>query len=218
MTSPDLPQWSAHENGQAPPTIQFDRPRTIKVPPALSLSPPTHSANFSKRASPSTSLILRNLHREIFKNASDVLPLLEPFGIIQRIQVINPSPATASTDDNHRPAIASIIPAMQMLPSPTTTPTEDAPIPIDHLARLQDSTCDQMRDHMGAVVEFTNPFEMSAALAALHGQVYGGLPIQAECVPGPASALHEEDNASVEGGLSSDDSLVDGNFSSQPNG
>lgn len=174
-----------------------------------------HPTSFSKRAVPSTSLVLRNLHREIFKNASDVLPLLEPFGIIQRIQVINPSPAMDSKDDIHAPAITSIMTTAQMLPSPTTTPTEDNPTPIDHPARQQGSSRDQVKYHMGAVVEFTNPFEMSAALAALHGQVYGDIAIQAERVPGPTSAILEEDNTSADGGLSSDDSLVDGKLSSE---
>lgn len=169
-----------------------------------------HPTGFSKRASPSTSLVLRNLHREIFKNASDVLPLLEPFGIIQRIQVINPSPTTASKDDIHTPTIPPIMTTVQVLPSPTTTPTEDNPAPVNRPARQQGSSRDQLKDHMGAVVEFTNPFEMSAALAALHGQVYGDIAIQAERVPGPTSATLEEDNTSVDGGLSSDDSLVDG--------
>lgn len=206
LNSPDLPQWSSLDPSQSTSKANFERPRPIKIPPALSLGSPMHPISSSQRNHSSTSLILRNLHREIFKNASDVLPLLEPFGVIQRIRLISPNTALANAEaQNFSPTVFADKP--QTLPSPITTPTEENPIPVDGQRSLHDRT----NEHVEAVVEFATAFEVSAAVEALDGQLYGEIALQAErVVPSSLPTTRDDDSASLEAGFSSDDSIVGG--------
>lgn len=150
----------------------------MKIPPALSLSSSKHNNELSHHQNHSATLILRNLHREIFKNASDVLPLLEPFGAVQRIRLIAPSSANPDSHDAPTPTYKT-----QSLPSPSTTPTEECPTTPNANAIEATATVQQESTHLGAVVEFNNAFEVSAALSALDGQDYGSVRIKAERPP-----------------------------------
>jgi hypothetical protein len=47
----------------------------------------------------------------------------------------------------------------------------------------QASSQSQNHVHLSAVVEFTNPFDVPVAIAALDGQTYGGIAIRAERTP-----------------------------------
>ncbi|KAF8314465.1 hypothetical protein DL93DRAFT_2167259 [Clavulina sp. PMI_390] len=198
-TSSDSPSWAVQDNAFPPAGPHYERPRPIKIPPALSLS--SHRSNSLRRNALSTTLVLRNLHREIFKNASNVLPLLEPFGTIQRIRLIAPkedhSGDTTSTSKNNGSS------------SPILTPTEENPNPTQN---FEDGHLDteQSSEHVGAIVEFANPQEVSAAVSALHGQVYGDISIEAERgAVSPISETPDEDEDELDGDVSSGDSLAD---------
>lgn len=150
----------------------------MKIPPALSLSASKNNNELPNHQNHSTTLILRNLHREIFKNASDVLPLLEPFGAVRRIRLIIPTSKNLETHDAPTPTHKT-----QNLPSPGTTPTEERPSTPNADTTIASTSVEQENTHLGAVVEFSNAFEVSAASNALDGQEYGSVRIKAERPP-----------------------------------
>lgn len=185
MASALSPQWTPASNtGPSPSSSRSDRPLRIKIPPALSHSSSTPTNNTPQYYSYSKSLVLRNLHREIFKNASDVLPLLEPFGVIQRIRLAIPS-ATSTTPnaDRQECPIPTASQKTQALPPPVIPPTEESSQVTSPAFDTQAFSQSQNHVHASAVVEFTNPFDVPVAVAALDGQIYGDIAVCAERIP-----------------------------------
>lgn len=181
LSNPLSSQWSPPCKPGSNPGSRTDRPLQIKIPPAIPYSPPVSTSNSSQDYSHPKSLILRNLHREIFRNASDVLPLLEPFGVIQRIRLIIPPPtSTTPKADQHEFPIPPADTKTQALPSPVTTPTEERLHLTGPALDTQTSPQGQNYVHASAIVEFTNPLDVPVAMTALDGQLYGDVAIRAE--------------------------------------
>ena len=161
------------------PNSRFERPRHIKLPPALSLATshmyPTRPP-VTQKSSPTTySLILHHLHRDIFKSPSDILPLLEPFGVVQRIRIVSQQATGASGQSSS-----------DTLDGPTPThKTVELPI-VDSAAEKKGSTADKNAsevkegDHVTAMAEFGKRAEAVAAKESIDGQVYGAVVIRAE--------------------------------------
>lgn len=201
--SPSSPQWSPSVS--PPAASRYDRSRPMKIPPALSLSSSKHNTELSHHQNHTATLILRNLHREIFKNASDVLPLLEPFGAVQCIRVIAPVSKNPETHDAPTPTHKT-----QSLPSPSTTPTEERPSTPNANTTKSSSEVEPETSHLGAVVEFNNAFEVSAALRALDGQDYGSVRIKAERPPQSLPRSPREDDEYAGSMTAGRESLADG--------
>lgn len=179
LGGPMSSQWSPPSNaGPTSSASRPDRPLQIKIPPAI--SSPVPDSNTSQHYSHSKSLILRNLHREIFRNASDVLPLLEPFGVIQRIRlIIPPAMSTTPKADHKECTIPPSTQKTQALPSPMT-PTEERSHTASPALGALTSSLSQNHLHVSAIVEFTNPLDVPVAISALDGQLYGDIAIRAE--------------------------------------
>lgn len=170
-TGPLPSQWSPN-----PETFRYDRSRPVKIPPALTLSTSSKPRSDLQIPAHSSILILGNLHCEIFKNASDVLPLLEPFGAVQRIRLITPPAHSKMSELKDDPTPTH---KAKPLPPSGTTPVEESDNSGD-AAKLSNAAQHSQMTHMGAMAEFSTAAEASAALAALDGQVYGSIAIKAE--------------------------------------
>lgn len=174
-SGPPPSQWSSNP----PQSLRCDRFRPVKIPPALTLNAslkPQPELSSPPGFNYSLTLILSNLHSEIFKNASDVLPLLEPFGAVRRIRLIAP-PATSRNSD-----LKDDTPTRKLKPLPPieAIQTEEQPKSGDTVDDVAPSKNPKEVTHMGAMVEFSSAVEACAAVAALDGQVYGSVAIQAE--------------------------------------
>jgi hypothetical protein len=92
-------------------------------------------------------LFLANLHPDVFRNSTDVLPLLTPYGPVRSIKLLDTRPALY-TDDYSNDEVAK-------------TATS-----IGH--RLSEAP-------LGALIEYAHHSDALMAQKALHGQLYGSV-------------------------------------------
>jgi hypothetical protein len=150
--------------------------------------------------------MIYNLHRDIFKTPADILPLVEPFGVIERIQIVEQTCARASAPSSPIGLSDSATPTRKTVDLPST---HDDRVPSVKVTSTKPSNGVQEAStcvHVNAIVEFSTALEAFAAVSGITGQVYGSEAVKVK--PIEASPTIASDN----GWAGEDSDSVDSEF------